>query len=569
MAMTFGAAPGGDSPMLLQQGPDPQKAMLAQLLAANRDMPPARTAYGATMQSLASALSGLTGGLAAHRDSAEQEEAGNIVAGLMKGEAPKEKPGLFARIGNSLGLGDDAKPAAAAMPAPAPRANQLASLIAEGGQPDQTPAVGMPTSPSPDSGVTMPAAPVSPASAPAAARPASQKELLAQALNSSNKYVKAWAMNRALAEADAQTKRDAELDKEFATKGLRRIANADGTFSVSPVSGYGQGRGQVQADEYTAQSPAYLARRQGEADQDIRNKPIQAAATITAETPAKVAQETALTPVMVGRAGATTAAQEKAALPFVEPKATAQAKGNTTGTLQAQTAAITPDVAARVPAGITTMGGAGTAATAGGTQAVTGNQNAFSNANVLRDEFDAKSKDFRTASDAYNKIRVSAEQPSAAGDIALLTGFMRLQDPGSTVREGEFATASNAGSVDEKVRNIYNKIVSGQRLTVEQRNDFLHQSGNAFGAYKKGFDNLTTQYTDLATRNNLKPADVVSDYSKGIDLTPVKPPARIPVGDVPTPPPITLPGQKGAAPAPQFTPEQIQAEIARRGLKAQ
>src|SRR5262249_17550055 len=151
--------------------------------------------------------------------------------------------------------------------AASPRTQQLASLIAEGGQPDQTPAVGMPAAPSPDSGATAPATPAGPQ------RPLTQKELLAQALNSSNKYVKAWAMNRALAEADAQTKRDAELDKEFATKGLRRVANADGTYSVVKIGGYGEGVGDLEATKYRALTGPTLERSRGEQELKLEYEP--------------------------------------------------------------------------------------------------------------------------------------------------------------------------------------------------------------------------------------------------------------------------------------------------------
>ena len=42
--------------------------------------------------------------------------------------------------------------------------------------------------------------------------------------------------------------------------------------------------------------------------------------------------------------------------------------------------------------------------------------------------------------------------------MALIFGFMKTQDPTSTVREGEFATAENArGMVGPHVRRMYNR----------------------------------------------------------------------------------------------------------------
>jgi hypothetical protein len=50
---------------------------------------------------------------------------------------------------------------------------------------------------------------------------------------------------------------------------------------------------------------------------------------------------------------------------------------------------------------------------------------------------------------------------------------MKSIDPMPTVREGEFATAEEAGGVDARVLNIYNKLLKGERLTPAQRSDFL------------------------------------------------------------------------------------------------
>jgi hypothetical protein len=44
------------------------------------------------------------------------------------------------------------------------------------------------------------------------------------------------------------------------------------------------------------------------------------------------------------------------------------------------------------------------------------------------------------------------------------------------VREGEFATAQNATGVPERIQNIYNKVVSGERLNASQRNSFKGQA---------------------------------------------------------------------------------------------
>jgi len=107
----------------------------------------------------------------------------------------------------------------------------------------------------------------------------------------------------------------------------------------------------------------------------------------------------------------------------------------------------------------------------------------FKVSSKLRDEFRGLSKKFVIQRDAFSTIQASAEDPSPAGDIALILSFMKVLDPPSTIREGEFATAENAGSVPERVRAMYNKVKAGTRLSQEQRDDFVNRGTKLF---KKG-----------------------------------------------------------------------------------
>ena len=102
--------------------------------------------------------------------------------------------------------------------------------------------------------------------------------------------------------------------------------------------------------------------------------------------------------------------------------------------------------------------------------------------NTLRKTADTFSKEFRTVEDSFARIKAVAEKPSAAGDLALIFNFMKMLDPGSTVRESEFATAQNAAGVDEIIRNQWNRVRNGERLGVNTRADFLGQANSLFTA---------------------------------------------------------------------------------------
>jgi hypothetical protein len=137
----------------------------------------------------------------------------------------------------------------------------------------------------------------------------------------------------------------------------------------------------------------------------------------------------------------------------------------------------------------------------------------------LRKEFNAipQVKSFSDQSQAYGRIIASAESPSAAGDLALIFNYMKVLDPGSTVREGEFANAQNAGSVPARLGALYNNVVDGQRLTVEQRQDFVDRGGRLYKDAETGFMKRYNQYSDLAILQKLPFKNVVTDYRYTLD----------------------------------------------------
>jgi hypothetical protein len=136
----------------------------------------------------------------------------------------------------------------------------------------------------------------------------------------------------------------------------------------------------------------------------------------------------------------------------------------------------------------------------------------------LRKEFTGQTSQYRGVADAFQKIRAAALNPSAANDLSLIFGYMRALDPASTVREGEFATAQNAGGIDATIRNIYNKVASGERLTQAQRQDFLQSAYGLVESQEPNVQQTINRYTEIAGRSGLNPQDIVADPFAGIRI---------------------------------------------------
>lgn len=98
----------------------------------------------------------------------------------------------------------------------------------------------------------------------------------------------------------------------------------------------------------------------------------------------------------------------------------------------------------------------------------------------LAQDYEGASKTFFDVKGSYNRVLASGVEPSAAGDLALIFNYMKMLDPGSAVRETEFANAENAGSVPERIRAQYNKIFTGERLSTAQRTDFMDRAEKLF-----------------------------------------------------------------------------------------
>jgi len=129
-------------------------------------------------------------------------------------------------------------------------------------------------------------------------------------------------------------------------------------------------------------------------------------------------------------------------------------------------------------------------------------------ASNLLNKFELVANNFQGIFDSHQRVLASVEDPSPAGDLALIFNFMKILDPASVVREGEFANAQNSGAVPDRVRNIYNRILSGERLTNTQRGDFKDRADRLFGRKEKDFRSTEKQFKNLARRNRIDPSRV-------------------------------------------------------------
>lgn len=117
-------------------------------------------------------------------------------------------------------------------------------------------------------------------------------------------------------------------------------------------------------------------------------------------------------------------------------------------------------------------------------------------------------KQFNDVDAGFRKIQESKSVPQgssqrAPADIAMVFNFMKMLDPGSTVREGEYATAKNAAGVPDIVRNQFNKLKDGQFLTPDQREGFFNEAKSAYLQHVNQVKETQKMYSGIADKYGL------------------------------------------------------------------
>lgn len=141
-----------------------------------------------------------------------------------------------------------------------------------------------------------------------------------------------------------------------------------------------------------------------------------------------------------------------------------------------------------------------------------GEARGYAQANQLMGRYMQQTADDRKVADLYGTVVAASEDPSPAGDLSLIFAYMKVLDPGSVVREGEFANAQNTGSIPQRVWAQYNKVLKGTRLTPEQRADFLNAATRIAKQRWQKLQGVVQRYEQIASRRGIEGEDVAFNY---------------------------------------------------------
>jgi hypothetical protein len=132
----------------------------------------------------------------------------------------------------------------------------------------------------------------------------------------------------------------------------------------------------------------------------------------------------------------------------------------------------------------------------------------FAQEEKIRKEWQGRSKMYSELQGTFNTLQASASSANGPGDIALITGFMKMLDPGSVVRETEFATARDTAGLFTQLQNRLEKAKNGQLLNPKQRQEYVALSQKYLDSAQKKADQEKKDLGIVVKNYRLNPENV-------------------------------------------------------------
>jgi hypothetical protein len=140
---------------------------------------------------------------------------------------------------------------------------------------------------------------------------------------------------------------------------------------------------------------------------------------------------------------------------------------------------------------------------------MTGGQKGFENEMKLASAFKQEPiyKDFSDMKSSFGQVVSSLSQGTPIGDVAGATKVMKLLDPGSVVRETELGIAMAAAGRMDRLNNYFTNMMTGQKLTPTQREDFKALSNELYAAAGQAYNQKRDEYKGFGQAYKFKNLD--------------------------------------------------------------
>ena len=116
----------------------------------------------------------------------------------------------------------------------------------------------------------------------------------------------------------------------------------------------------------------------------------------------------------------------------------------------------------------------------------------------MRKELQDRIKQDRSVLTMYQNVQNAAKSGTAPSDLSMIFAYMKMLDPGSVVREQEFSNAQNAAGIPDRILNVRNQILSGNRLNPKQRAEFENEARQLAAEAQQRITSSTREHQGIA-----------------------------------------------------------------------
>ena len=142
----------------------------------------------------------------------------------------------------------------------------------------------------------------------------------------------------------------------------------------------------------------------------------------------------------------------------------------------------------------------------------------FAQEEKIRKEYQGRTKVFGELQGTFNTLQASSESANGPGDIALITGFMKMLDPNSVVRETEFATARDTAGLFTQLQNRLEKAQNGQLLSPAQRKEYVSLAQKYLDSAQKKADEDKKALGVVVKNYRLNPENVFGPATTNVTV---------------------------------------------------
>jgi len=142
----------------------------------------------------------------------------------------------------------------------------------------------------------------------------------------------------------------------------------------------------------------------------------------------------------------------------------------------------------------------------------------FEQEGKIRGEYQTRVSKYNEMRQTLPTIQISAMDDTGASDVALITAFMKMLDPGSVVRETEFATARDTSGLYGSLTSLLSKANTGQFLNPQQRKDFSRLAEKYMEASQAYEGKVRKDLTNVVESYGLSPTNVFGTIANAPEI---------------------------------------------------